>query len=224
MRLQSALVCAFLAQLATGAQAISFTDERLWQSALSAAHKIETFESFADATPVTKIASLGLELAPLLPSLSIQPNVINRRAGLSSSGSKVLANFNQPFLPSLPSGLPIVLTLSAKNALLYGLGYWNVGGDDTTRLSFYAQNGDLIESVVSPSVNNNFSFVGIISTIPAAKVSISAATGNGFFTLDDLQVQVTVVPEPGSWALWAAGLGLLAARRQVRRGRGLVGN
>ena len=102
------------------------------------------------------------------------------------------------------------------NKGITALGYWNVGNDDRTMLSFFDSGGQLIESGTSPAVANNLSFVGIVSDIPATRVVISATIGNGKFGIDNLQLQTAVIPEPGTLSLLTLG-GLAVLRRRKHR-------
>jgi hypothetical protein len=54
-----------------------------------------------------------------------------------------------------------------------------------------------------------FNTVGLTRVLLEPGASISASSGTPY--------PVTVVPEPATWALWAAGLLAVAARRGTRR-------
>ena len=75
----------------------------------------------------------------------------------------------------------------------------------------------LLQTLVSPSVNNGYTFIGydsLISPITSVGIQISSAVGSFAPTIDN----VTVVSEPATPALLAAGAIalLLGARRRSR--------
>jgi hypothetical protein len=120
---------------------------------------------------------------------------------------------------SLPARGPFVIRPIDGTTFVYGIGLWNVGGDDTLRLSFYDATDNLIEDVVSPISTG---FFGIVNTTGAARAVIDFVGGNGYAPVDDLQTAVRgtfvpSVPEPGEWALMLAGLGMMGSVMRRRR-------
>jgi hypothetical protein len=68
----------------------------------------------------------------------------------------------------------------------------------------------VIESFDSPASSG---FVGIALGVPAARAEISGVAGNGYIPVDDLQVSLLRIPEPGAVLLATfALLGALAHR------------
>ncbi len=67
---------------------------------------------------------------------------------------------------------------------LFGLGMFNVGGDDQLRLDFFDGNGNLLESVTSAIA---IGFFGIVNTTGAALAEVNFVQGNGFAPVDDFQ-------------------------------------
>ena len=148
-------------------------------------------------------------------SLSLRKRTDVRRGGFVRSGTNVFLN-DIDF--ALPGRGPINIRPLLAGTAITALGYWNTGGDDTTFLRFYDANNMLIEQVESITGGGNFNFNGIVSAIPAFRVEIARGTlGNGYFTLDDLQLTVARVgvPEPGTLLLVICGF--LAARRRRSR-------
>jgi hypothetical protein len=99
---------------------------------------------------------------------------------------------------------------------------WNVGGDDQLSLSFFNASGGLIEQVTSAS---GIGFFGIINAAGASRAQVDFVQGNGFAPVDDFQTATrptfepgpaNPVPEPETYAMLLAGLGLMgfAARRR----------
>ncbi|MEI4484560.1 VPLPA-CTERM sorting domain-containing protein [Frigidibacter sp. MR17.14] len=131
---------------------------------------------------------------------------------------------------SLPARGPITVRPIAAGDYIFGLGMFNVGGDDTLRLSFYTAGGDLITSVVSAAA---FGFFGIVDDTGAAYATVDFVGGNGYAPTDDWQAatRTTFIPEPpiapvplpAGLPLLAAGLGALGALRLRRQANSLPG-
>lgn len=194
--------------LAAAAPAVAgtFVDEAAWRAAIGGVYTVDDFESYSDFTGFGNLASLGLTFAPLQNNaLSTVRNINNGVGGNFKTGPNVLLNG-----PQFPGNGQMVITATGGGGI-YALGYWNVGNDDRTRLTFRSVTGAPIAFVDTPSVAGNLSFQGIVSDVPAAFVTIEGIQGNGWFSLDDMQV--SGVPTPGGLGVLAAG-GLLAGRRR----------
>ena len=169
---------------ATPALASSFSAETAWRAAAGAT-TLETFDGIAAGTQLSTFAPLGIRFDTLNDGTTF-PSVRSRfnTGGSSHSGTQILLNDNDFALPG--RGSIVFRPLTAGQAI-FAVGYWNTGGDDTTTLRFFDANNVLIEEVTS---GFGSVFNGIVSTVPAFRVEIAAAAGNGFFTIDDLQVRV----------------------------------
>jgi hypothetical protein len=198
------------------ARATGFTDETAFRTALSNVFALENFDSFAANTAVSSLPSVGLSLGTL--TTGTFPNVQSSAqvGGFNRTAPNVLSNNDAP---ALPGDGPLNFTPTAPNTLITAFGYWNVGGDDRTRITFFSSSGQVLETIDSPAVTNNFSFVGIINATGAARVEVSAIAGNGYLTIDDLQVRTAAVngPEPGTFALAGSVVVALAIRRRLRK-------
>jgi hypothetical protein len=180
-----------LALSAAQASATGYNNEAAWQSAVGTFQK-ENFDGIANLTPVCRLPAVDLYLNRLNTKMAA-PTVMNTSTtgGTSNSGANVLVNQMQPVLPGLG---PIRMFSTKDGHYIKGLGYWNTGGDDSTVLRFYDVNGVLIES--SDTGTELQVFNGIVSDVVVGFVEIDAGSiGNGYFTLDDLQVAFAPVPD-----------------------------
>lgn len=212
-------ILAAIASIAASAHAASFTSESAWLTAVGAPVAAENFDSLAVGEGVSRLPGLGLDVAVLSASLQVFPTVLSTASvgGFSRSAPHVLGNFAPP---AVIPGATINFRPTRGGDGVFAFGYWNVGFDDRTQLSFYTASGALIERILSPAVpfpNTNLSFIGIVSQQPAARVEIAGVIGNGQFTIDNLQVRVAPVPEPATWLSLAAGLAVLALGHRLRR-------
>lgn len=219
--MRSVLHAALLALLlaAAPAQAASFTSETQWLAAVGAPVAAEGFDTLAAGQGLSRLPGLGLDLAVLSASQQVFPTVLSTAAvgGFARSAPHVLGNFAPPIV--IP-GAALNFRPTRSGEGIFAFGYWNVGVDDRTQLSFFSATGALIERTLSPAVafpSTNLSFIGIVSSLPASRVEIAGVIGNGQFTIDNLQVRVAPVPEPAPWLAIAAGVAILARRRRGRR-------
>jgi hypothetical protein len=191
MKTAIALSALALALSAGPASASGFNDEGAWQAAVGTFQK-ENFDGFANLTPVCRLPAVDLYMNRLNTKMHA-PTVMDTSTtgGSSHSGANVLVNQMAPVLPGLG---PIRMFSTKPGHYILGLGYWNTGGDDSTVLRFYDVNGALIES--SDTGTNLMVFNGIVSNTIVGFVEIDAgAIGNGYFTLDDLQVAFAPIPD-----------------------------
>jgi hypothetical protein len=197
------------------ASANSFTDEALWRASVGGIFALETFDGIAAGTDVTSLPSLGIRFGPLDDGTQPTVQAYANTGGVVKSGPNNVLN-DRDF--ALPARGPYTMFPLNAGTFLFGLGLWNVGGDDTLRLSFYDASNNLIEQVVSPSSSG---FFGITNAAGASKAVIDFVGGNGYAPIDDLQTAARPTfegtPEPGSMILFASGLiglGLWGRRRR----------
>ncbi len=180
-----------LALSAAQASATGFNDEAAWQAAVGSFQE-EQFEGFADLTPVCRLPAVDIYMNRLV-TLTHAPTVMSSgtTGGSSTSGVNVLVNQMTPVLPGLG---PIRMFSTKAGHSIKGLGYWNTGGDDSTVLRVYDVNGVLLETVDTGT--NSVVFNGFVSSVTVGWVEIDAGSiGNGYITIDDLQVAFEPVPD-----------------------------
>ena len=199
-----------LSVLPVSANALVFTDETAFQAAAGGV-VVETFESYGLLDPVAALSGLHLTFSPL--SNGSAPSAYDQSlGGVAQSGMITLMNNDKLGLPGLGS----MEIIADPGTEFLAFGYWNVGGDDTTRLTLFDVNDNLIESAVTST--DDPAFIGIIGAVGATRAVIEAVQGNGWFTIDDIQVDAASVPmqvnAPGGLAVMF--LGLLFLRRRPR--------
>ncbi len=96
-------------------------------------------------------------------------------------------------------------------------GWYDVGSDDGYQVRAYDASNNLIGSGEVQEISGQPRFWGFIADANVARVSITPTSGNGYIGLDNLQY---AVPEPSTWALMVAGLGLIASGAVPARKRG----
>jgi hypothetical protein len=100
--------------------------------------------------------------------------------------------------------------------VIAAVGLWNVSNDDVIGITFFDELDAIMETTI---INGGFPlFGGIINTTGAARVEIAlAGVGNGWITIDDLQVtlEASGIPEPAPLGVLTIGLlGLAITRRR----------
>jgi hypothetical protein len=122
---------------------------------------------------------------------------------------------------SLPGRGPIAVRPIDPADFIFGLGLWNVGGDDKLRFTFFDATDLVIASVESAS---GIGFFGIVDDTGARRAVVDFVGGNGYVPTDDWQTAArptfeppdAAIPVPAALPLALTalgGLGLLRARR-----------
>jgi hypothetical protein len=182
---------ALTAMLSATVSALPYTDEAQWRSAVGNVYALETFDSIAAGSDVNSLAALGLRFDAL--DDGTQPTVqrYSQTGGTVRSGPNNLLN-DRDF--DLPGRGAYTMRPINSNDLLFGVGVWNVGGDDQLRMTFYTASGMVLEQVVSSSGTG---FFGIVNSAGAARIVIDFVGGNGYAPIDDLQSAVRTTFNPG---------------------------
>jgi hypothetical protein len=190
-----------------------FTSEAAFQSA-AGAFAFENFESLGPhGTSLTALPSVGVDLLPLNNGADprvVSPGIIG---GFAHSGSFVLTNNANDLLPA--NGPLNIVPINGMEVIT-AVGLWNVSSDDVIGITFF----DELDAIMETTIINGGAplFGGIINTAGAARVEIAlAGVGNGWRTIDDLQVTLdsSAIPEPAPLGVLATGLlGLAITRRR----------
>lgn len=200
--------------------AAAYTDEAAWRAALFNVYGFENFDALAAGSDVNALAALNLRFLPL--NDGSQPTVqrYSQTGGVVRSGPHNLLN-DRDF--SLPARGPINVVPLTAGDFLYGLGMWNVGGDDQLRLTFYDAANNVIEQVTSAP---SYGFFGLVNGAGAVRAEVDFVGGNGYAPTDDWQAAARRVinpgggvPEPATWAMLVLGFGTIggALRAKARR-------
>lgn len=188
----------------TGVNAAFIFEETAFRSAIQNDFALENFDvDYSNFQQIASLPSLGIQFSPLSNGKRPATAEASIIGGVTKSGAFVLTNNDKRDLPGLG---PIEIRPLDSGRAIFALGFWNSGGDDRTTLRAFDATDHLLEWSTSPMAVDNLSFIGIVSATPIYRIEISASTGNGFFSLDDLQVQVKSVPEPYSLTMLSAGL------------------
>lgn len=219
MKLRGVFLGISIAGCAGMAQAAAFTDEAAWRAAVGNVYALETWDSASTPTfgQVGDMPNLGIRFLPLndgtLPT--VQP--YSSTGGVVRSGPNNLLNDADY---SLPGRGPINVVPLIPGQFLFGLGMWNVGGDDQLSLTFYDAGDNVIESVTSAISSG---FFGIVNSSGAVRAQVAFVQGNGYAPTDDWQTAARVtfdpgpaIPEPGAWALMILGFGFAGAALRRR--------
>lgn len=84
--------------------------------------------------------------------------------------------------------------------------------DDRTTLTAFDALNNVLDTVTTPAVSSNLSFQGLVLTGPVDHFTVTEFSGNGYFTLDNLQT--ATAPEPATLTLLGSGLLVAAALRR----------
>lgn len=181
-------------------------------------YQLETFDALTAGSDVGTLPDLSLRFLPMNDGTQPTVQKYSFTGGVVRSGPNNLLNDRDQ---SLPGRGPISVTPLNGADFLYGLGMWNVGGDDQLRLTFFDANGGVLEQVTS---SPSYGFFGIVNGMGATLATIDFVGGNGYAPTDDWQTAVRGsfnpepgVPEPAAWALMISGFGLVGAMARRKR-------
>ncbi|WP_082992669.1 PEPxxWA-CTERM sorting domain-containing protein [Erythrobacter sp. QSSC1-22B] len=213
-------IAASLSIVPTPASAAAFVDEAAWRAAVFDVYGLEIFDALPAGSDVNTLPALGIRFLPLNDGTQPTVQAYANTGGVVKSGPNNLLN-DRDF--SLPARGPINVVPLNLGDSIFGLGMWNVGGDDQLRLTFYDSSGGIIEQVTSAP---SFGFFGIVNSMGAARAEVDFVGGNGYAPTDDWQAAARrvivpgAVPEPSTWAMMLLGFGFVgggmrsAKRRQ----------
>ena len=200
-------------------RAAVYTDETAWRNAVGNLYALETFDAIAAGSDVSQLPALGISFDPLNDGTQPTVQPYSSTGGMPRSQPHNLLN-DRDF--ALPGRGPYNMRPIDANDLLFGVGLWNVGGDDKLRMTFFDENDAPIEVVESASGQG---FFGIVNALGADRIEIDFVGGNGYAPVDDLHTAVRqtfnpTIPEPSTltiWSLLGAAVGVGAWRRRRRR-------
>jgi len=199
LRLAAATAATLLASHAHATTQLH-TDFLSFLSSLQGGAYIESFNGLDSNVEPSSFSGLGYSYTLSAPG------------GLYATGTAVGTNFAEEVLTiDLTGGAPV----TAVGGNFYGTDFdGDFVADETITLTL----GDGSYVSYTPTAATNF--IGFVSSAPIASVSIEFTyfwVGR-YATVDNLTVGASAVPEPGQWALMAAGLaalGMLKRRRSA---------
>jgi hypothetical protein len=211
-RFSLVVACAAIACLPAIGLATTYTDEDAWRAAVGNVYALETFDALPAYSDVTQLPALGISFDPLDDGTQPTVQPYDQTGGEVKSAPNNLLNDRDY---TLPGRGPFNMRPILANEYFYGLGLWNVGGDDQLRLTFYDANDQIIEQVISAQSKG---FFGIVNPVGSRHAEVDFVGGNGYAPVDDLQTAVRgtfipnpVVPEPVTVCSVFAGLATLGA-------------
>lgn len=191
--------------------AATFNDKNAFDLDASAVGTVvlETFDSFTGS--VFQLPTLGIKFDPM--NAGIQPHsVLINCPGPAVSPPNALTNNNACAFPG--RGNIVFRPINTPNDIV-GVGFFNGDSGDVLRFSVFDNFNNLIEQVTT-SPGGLFKFAGIITSTPISRYEISPISGNGLFSIDNLEVVTKSsksVPEPSNiLGLGLLGLGLAATK------------
>ena len=215
-----ALMCAFGAQAAP----VSFTDRAAFDAAVAGLNKaVTTTLNFDSLTAGSLIASGdaldGISFSYNLGKVNLQ---VTNDAPTTSSPNFLGTDDGG----MLQDGDDITLDFGVRNAIgLYVMSFDPLIDDDF-QLNVGAYSNSLTASNLHSTLTDGTSvyFLGIVdptATFTSASVTTSHDGETGYFlwNADDIVTAVAQVPEPETWAMLLAGLGLMALNPSLMRAR-----
>ena len=210
----TAFLVAFTATFTANAQVVY--NSRI---AFDLAHPANFVIDFNDLTPapttyngVTIPTPVGDVEFGALPSSNNIEFVPSSSFGINTPGNLVLYAFNGQFLTD-----SLLITLPA-NSFSFGTDIISPHPTVAEPYQFTIYSGStVLATLVSPSVYGAYTFFGydsVSSPITSVTVQIANGIGSPSPILDNFTV---AVPEPSTWAMLAAGAGLLGFRLLRRR-------
>ncbi len=218
MQASRLVVAILLAGISAISQAAitTYTDRPTWLAATGGVPTVLTFEDFAlsswstgSAGPKALYNSQGIDFLPF-PS-GAYPLVQEGSGANTTSGTHWLGNFPSTGFNETNNAIQFSFLGPIRS-----FGLYDVGSDDGYKVRAYDASNNLIGTGDVQEISGQPRFWGFIASGNIARVSITPVTGNGYIGLDNLQY---AVPEPSTWAVMVAGLGLIAggAARARRR-------
>ncbi|GGE16960.1 hypothetical protein GCM10011360_02190 [Primorskyibacter flagellatus] len=172
---------------------------------------VETFESLCVGEAVTSLPTPHYDFG-LLGNGQDPVGYAQSNGGTVSSGVRTIVNSGNALFPGAG---PIVVAADAGYEIT-GFGYWNTGGDDTTRLTAFVGGASVLSEVSAFGAV----FLGFAGMSGVSSLSISGETGNGWFSIDDMWVETAAmpaVPLPATSVLLLAALGAVGAAAHRKR-------
>ncbi len=161
------------------AASVILDDEAAFRSAAPTSI-LEDFEGLAVGESVLALATPGYAFG-ILSNGEYPVGYQQSSGGTTRSGVRTIVNSSNA---AFPGQGPLVL-VAETGVEFSAVGYWNTGGDDTTRLSAFDRAGNLLETAVSAFGET---FLGFTDLTHASRIEISGETGNFWFSIDDLQI------------------------------------
>ena len=217
-----ALLAALCAAASTPAAAQTFTSEASFLAAVPGL-SLESFEALpgtllGTAPVVTPLLSVSVSI----PGLGVQTAANAPQVGYGTSAS----DGTHYVLVYGGAVAPGTLTLTfAQPVTAFGFTTSDIGDTAipagalrlTTNAGAYATGVDVL-TLASVEPDGATHFFGLSQAQPFSQVQLTFAGFDEAYGIDEVYLATAVVPEPGSWALMAAGLAGLAG--WARRSRG----